>query len=212
MPAASSGGFATTRPTGWAVHRGRSAGWLRRYHRPVRRWAGALPLAAALLAGCTDGADDPTVLSSASPTPSPSPSISPPPSEATPQGAAAFARYWYDVLNQAGASGNTTLLRQLSAPQCQTCANFIGSIETVYPKGRFRGGRHLVRFAEAPAFSGRTAQVSILVDIGRTDVLDSSGKVLQSEPAAEGVELEMTLSRRDSGWIVIDLVELSGKQ
>lgn len=174
----------------------------------MRRWAGALPLAVALLAGCTDGADDPTILPSASTTASPSPTISPPPSAATPQGAAAFARYWYDVLNKATATGDTKLLRQLSSPDCRSCSRLITSIDAIYAGGgHVRGGGYAIRLAEAPALrAGDAATVTVIYDLPPAEEVTVDGKVVQRFPETRNGEAEIALRRLDRGWVVADLI------
>ncbi|MCW2680350.1 MAG: hypothetical protein JWM62_1751, partial [Frankiales bacterium] len=112
-------------------------------------------VAAACLVGLVGGCSSDPKPAPLPPVPSasPAPSALPLPSEAaaeTPQGAAAFARYYMDVITQALSSGDATLLRTLSDADCGGCTNFIGAAEGGEPGGRIEDARLVVEFAEAP--------------------------------------------------------------
>ncbi|WP_341231172.1 DUF6318 family protein [Nocardioides salarius] len=102
--------------------------------------AGAAVLA---LAGC--GGDDPTP-QVADPTPTASVSASPSASAAvekeawekkTDDGAVAFVEHWLEVFNEAETTGETQVLEDLSAPGCETCANFVEITNDIYGAGGF---------------------------------------------------------------------------
>ena len=89
--------------------------------------------------------------------PKPSPFTPPPPSTASPNaatpvlpeaakanteaGAKAFVHYWAEVLNHALTTGDTSLLKTLSAPTCHTCAAVAKVLDSTYASGGyFQGG------------------------------------------------------------------------
>ncbi|WP_235499933.1 DUF6318 family protein [Aeromicrobium sp. Leaf289] len=79
-------------------------------------------------------------------TAAPSSSSSPPPisgqaSEATPEGAVAFANSWVASLNYAMETGDTTQLSDMSSDGCGGCDSYIGKVDGIYGAGgRLTGG------------------------------------------------------------------------
>ena len=160
---------------------------------------------AAALAGCSDDPEPRTLppLASASP----SPSVVPMPSEAaaeTPEGAAAFARYYFDVVVNAGfATGDAALLRSVSHPDCDGCNNLIQAVEEeVAPGERIEGGIFEVVFSEAPPVEAGDVIVDLRYGVSELRVLDSDGKVLRRTPADLGIDAQLRLVRQGRGWIV----------
>jgi len=173
--------------------------------------------AAALLAGCSgDPEPAPTALPPL-PSASPSPSSSPPsaspvplPTEAraaTPQGAAAFARYFYATLNAAYDSLDNRQLLTLVDPGCRTCANYVRDIAAAHAKGeRFQGGGFKVRFAEAPAFSGSLVVVDVTYDAAALTIYNRDRGVRRRLPSQTNLQTGVQLQRRADGWRVVRVV------
>ena len=94
-----------------------------------RRLAGLCCLPLLALAGCSGAQEDPEPIirtDAASESPA-SPSAEPgkrPWQKRTKAGAVAFVRHWVKVFNEAGASGDTRELREISAPGCTSCTQF----------------------------------------------------------------------------------------
>ncbi len=84
------------------------------------------------LAACSGGPEDdpePIIRSDAA---SESPSAEPTPEpweKRTKAGAVAFVKHWVDVFNEAGATGDTTELREISAAGCESCEQFADIID-----------------------------------------------------------------------------------
>ncbi len=170
-----------------------------------RGWVAICAVAAATLAGCSGGdGPAPTVLSSISPRSSSSTPVSSAPTALTPQGAAAFARYFFTVLDTAYNTGDTTTLESISAPECVACRRYISSIRQVYDDGgRFEGGSTTVRFAEAPRLSTSTqAEVDAVFDISAIRALANDGSEIFNEDAIPGRRVTIQLSRREGSWRV----------
>ena len=56
-------------------------------------------------------------------------------------GAANFVAYWVKVANFASASGDTSLLREVSSPECDACSDYADLYERTHSSGGFiRGG------------------------------------------------------------------------
>ena len=56
-------------------------------------------------------------------------------------GAANFVAYWVKVANYASASGDTSVLREISSPQCDACNDYADLYERTHTSGGFiRGG------------------------------------------------------------------------
>lgn len=156
------------------------------------------------LVGCSDDPEPRTLppITSASP----SPSVVPMPSEAaaeTPEGAAAFARYWIATLESALATGDASQLRSLSGPTCSSCTNLIGAAEDVKAQGQsIEGAGFAVDFAEAPPLEEGEVVVELRYRRASGKLLNSQGEVV-SQIAPEGpINAQMRLSRQGSSWIV----------
>jgi len=144
-----------------------------------RHSAAAALLIAAVLTGtaCTSGQTSPGAAPSsgtpatsapATSTPTPTPTASYKPADAsgraqnvpvpvlpeaakaeTKEGLEAFARYWFDQLNFAYETGNTSGLASITSNRCEFCANVTRSLESNYKgDGWLAGGR-----IEAPSIS-----------------------------------------------------------
>lgn len=142
----------------------------------------------------------PVAAPSASPTP---PAI---PSEAvpdTPQGAAAFARFYLELLNQAFAEGDATTVRALSDPGCGTCMNLIGAIEEKPSLGeRVEGGDYEVVFAEAPPVEAGDVIVDVRYSLTEVRVYGPDGALLRSTPAQTNIDSQIRLLRGADAWFV----------
>ncbi len=158
------------------------------------------------MAGCAGDGGSPSTLptltasapSTTTPTSTPTGFAAP-----TPEGAAAFARHWIDVLNIAAASGRTTELRKLGAPGCRACDAFAESIDAIWKNGSIQGGVFKVRFAEAPKVTA-TATVGVFLQysVSSTKHLDRQARVVKSVPARSNITSEMVLARSGPNWLV----------
>jgi len=167
---------------------------------------------AALLAGCSGDPEStptalPPLLPSASPSPSaPSASPVPLPSEATaatPQGAAAFTRHYFAVLNEAYRTPDTAALRQLSDPGCNSCSNFIREVDDLRQKGHhYEGGSFVLRSVEAPPVEGGDVVLDVVYANGETRELDAAGQQVSSFPPRSVTPGQVRLLRRDARWTV----------
>ena len=78
--------------------------------------------------GTTTAAPDPTVTE---------PTLPDQARRNTPEGAAAFVGYWIQTLNFAARTGETRLLRRISAPRCEGCSSYASLFERTYSAGGY---------------------------------------------------------------------------
>lgn len=182
----------------------------RRYPRTVTiRTVAALSATVTLvLSGCSSD-PEPKVLPPA-PSAAPSTGALPLPSEAaaeTPQGAAAFTRFYFSEVNRSYALLDPAPVRALSAPDCNSCKNIIEDIERLKAAGlTVAGDRFRLEFAEAPPVG---ADASAIVDF-RFDAdpyveKDAAGKVVRDLPSQEDQDGQAKLVRQGTGWVLSGL-------
>lgn len=181
---------------------------LSRYDPAVNvRLVGVGLLSAVLVAACGSEPEQPRTLPPISAAPSPSASAEPevPPSAQaeTPEGAAAFARFFYEQVGRAFAEKDPEIIRRLSAPGCEACTLFVDSLTKLRDNNeRASQFSFEVVFAEAPAPTGEEVRVDVIYNTPDIQRFDASGKVIYEEAAAQGEQVEMTLTRGGSGWLV----------
>lgn len=140
------------------------------------------------------------------PSVSPTPLMLPLPSEAaaaTPQGAAAFTRYYMEVLSDALASGDAAQLRALSDAGCGGCTNFIGAVEGGRPGERIEDARIVVEFAEAPPLQDEETIVIFRYKREAGALLAADGSIVASIAPEAPINAEIRLKRRGGSWLVL---------
>lgn len=119
-------------------------------------------------------------------------------------GAANFVLYWVKVSNYAALTGDTDLLRTISAPDCEGCKRYIDLYERTYAAGGyFRGGSRTVEHVNATA-DGNDFYISadLQAEAGSFK-LDSSASRRASE--AETTSVTFRATRDDSSWSMTDI-------
>ena len=193
--------------------------------------SGALVVLACLASsGCTGGPDDNVTAPTFAPvpseqepsaTPSAEPSASEPDptgqapvppelpqaaTQQTPEGAAAFATWWFDTLNYATATGDTRALAEASLPECETCTGFRDRIADAYSTGgRIEGGALGVQVQPAPLVQDGVATMQVSGEAGAGVVKTASGET-KTELTAETVNIVMAVAWTGERWIVGELV------
>ena len=119
-------------------------------------------------AGATETPSSPTTeTSETSETKPAEPTLPPEAQEATKEGAEAFARFYWAVVNYAQETGEVDLLRTLDRESCGGCRGGVQSIDRVYSQGgRMFGGEHTVLSARAEVSptGGMTVEVKLKVE------------------------------------------------
>ena len=156
------------------------------------------------LVGCSDDPEPRTL--PPVPSASPSPSVVPMPSEAaaeTPEGAAAFARYFFAVVNAGLESGDAGHLRKISSPDCGGCRSLASAIEEEPSAGeRIVGGLFDVLSAESPPVDAGDVIVEVSYAVSEIKVYGSDGAILRSTAAVPRTNGQVRLLRNGQGWIV----------
>lgn len=161
---------------------------------------------AASLVACSDDSEPrtlPPVPSASSPTASvPMPSEA---AAATPEGAAAFARYFFDVVvDEAYAALDAARVEALSTDACDSCKNIVDDVQRLRSAGlSVAGERFKIAFAEAPP---PDVDGSVVVDFRFTSdpyvERGADGGVIRQEPAQVDQDAQVKLVRRGSAWAV----------
>lgn len=174
----------------------------------VRR-VGLLAVLCAALVACSGGGGKAVVLpkisasspASASPDPVPTAAKAP-----TPEGAAAFARFFYARVTEAFAAKDPSLLAVLSEPGCKTCQRYLASLTRLRDRNeRVTPVVFQILFAEAPSNNGMTARVDVQYNAPATTRYDSSGRVIYQEKAAARVNETVELVRRAGAWKIAEI-------
>jgi len=172
-------------------------------------------VAALLSAGCSSEAGEPDALpslpsTSTSPSAAPSSAVPASAQAETPQGAAAFARFFYEQVALGFQTQNPDLVRQISLPSCESCNRYVQSITSVREQDlRVEGGDFTILFAEAPsAETGGRARVDVAWNFAEVKYYDATGALVNTGPAVAGVEETMQLVRREGSWVVESLVQV----
>ncbi len=173
----------------------------------------AAAVAVVALFGCTDDQPGtaPTTLPSITLTPSapatPSDPAAPsptPPAQAsahTPDGAAAFVRFYIDLINTAYATGASQPLRAYATDECDSCTSIAGAVDDIYADGGRAIGGQLTINTLTPTGVAEGVQTSVVVDAS-TDAyqrIDSSGAVVEDLPSVRRL-LIVDLGWTNSAW------------
>ena len=166
------------------------------------------------VAGCSgSGSDQPKVLP---PVPSATVAVTPTPTTtalpmvvpsaavpATPQGAAAFARFYFDRLNEAFRQASPSLTHSFVDPACKTCANFTAAVNRVHIAGDHVVGQVFsVVSAEAAPPSQGFVLVDMFVDLPSTSQVNASGKVVDVSAKQPRLHYSVFLRRVATHWLV----------
>ncbi|MDQ3610347.1 MAG: DUF6318 family protein [Actinomycetota bacterium] len=164
-----------------------------------------LALAVVLLAGCTSDEKEPTVLPPA-PSVSPSPPLPSFPLEAmneTSEGASAFARYYFDLLNQAYAGADATVVQRVTASGCGGCDALIAVIQRLKEdRQRSVGGEYRILSAIAPAVIDGDVIVDVSYDRSAGQIVNEKNVIVESGAPVPRTDAQLRLIRRDGSWLV----------
>lgn len=126
--------------------------------------------------------------------------------EETPEGAAAFAEWWFETLNYATATGDTDDSRGALQEECATCQGFAGRIRTAYESGgRIVGGLIDVQINPSAAVQEGIASTPVTATATAGEVLNADGSIA-TVLNAEQVNLVVAVAWTGSGWVIGDVV------
>jgi hypothetical protein len=166
-----------------------------------------LALVAALVAGCSGGSggsgNKPSSLPTLTgPPPSASPAAVPEAAKAkTALGADAFVRFYFEQLNVAFSTSDSSIIRRYSDPACQTCNNYAKALEG-NAKHLIRGASFLVSDVAVPPIEANGSIASVGGSIPARQVVDGAGSVIENLKSDGRFHFQVNVIRRESGWIV----------
>jgi len=167
------------------------------------RATAALGVGAALLTASCAGSDPggsgrtaPAALGTAAPT------VPAAARAATPEGAAAFARYFFEVYDHAFRTSDTTALRSVCTPDCTFCRLVTTIVDSAREKGtHVEGGRTIVTAADArPGSTTGWTLLTVHYDTEASRTLTRSGAVETQAPANPGQRLNVAVSWTGDHW------------
>ncbi|MDR1999715.1 MAG: DUF6318 family protein [Frankiaceae bacterium] len=120
-------------------------------------------------------------------------------------GAAAFAVFSEQAWDWAMATGDTSLVRAVSDPDCSDCSDFADLVEQDVADGmRYVGGRVVLRgpaTLDSPLSVAGTA-VTVPISAGEWSVYDAAGNPYGDPQPAREVDDQRTLVWRSDRWWV----------
>lgn len=171
------------------------------------RQVAIVPVLALTLAGCSgEPQAAPKPLPTVEPTVSPTPVALQVPESAKPAttvGAAAFARFYLQVMHEAVITGDMTQFDALSDPTCSFCTDVSRTAKQLTAAGNtFTGGGYTVLSAEATQDRPNAdALVDVLFDRAAGEQRAADGSVVMRSPAKSRGFLQIQTRRKGEGWI-----------
>jgi hypothetical protein len=134
-----------------------------------------------------------------SPTPTPSPTRSKP---ADPKAEVdAFVHEYFEAVNDASRTGNTTAWRSLMTDDC-VCQELAQSIEDSWAAGSISGLKWIVQDVFVQGVSRSDAQLLVTYDVSEHDDLDRDGNVRDHYPESRNAKDALTLQASRGRWRV----------
>lgn len=189
-------------------------------------WVVVAVVVALAVGGCV-GEPEPArttdVVRTPSATGSPEPSRPPKPAlperpvamaEATTDGAAAAATYFFELYDYAFATGDSTPFRRLSAPGCVYCTRTIDQMEQAVEDDQLtqRDPSEISDLTVVEIRPGEWFNVELRRTQGAIRLLADDGSVLVEEPTGSPLHFGVAMSWTDAGWSVDEVGLISELQ
>lgn len=192
----------------------------------ARRWYAALAAGALALGlgACNGGGDDPPTTTTSSSSSSSTTSTATPstttttsagtatidpaklPPEAqkhTPEGAAAFVKYYFDQVNEAWTTPDATLLPKLADSGCKSCDGLQSTAQSLADKKRKYEANPVTVTKVTPFDGGPQGQqfVRVFITQHAVNIVDASGSVVDKDKAGKGARTASVVWRGKS-WVL----------
>jgi hypothetical protein len=124
----------------------------------------------------------------------------------SPEGAAAFATYWFQLLDYATRTGDVSKLEELSSPACADCRRVATTIKRGYAGGgKLQGGSYTVRTANSGGISGNEdPPIDVVFDRSPRSAIGPNGEARGSLQGASFVVCRVLLQWKN-GWKILTL-------
>ena len=104
----------------------------------------------------------------------------------TKEGLEAFTRYWFEQLNFAYQSGDTTGVQAVTSPNCEYCANITNSLATNYQGNRWLvGGKITVPAATTSFERGADGNYQVVLQVQQETISYYDGAGSEFRPATK---------------------------
>jgi predicted lipid-binding transport protein (Tim44 family) len=185
---------------------------------PGRRLTATLLGAGLLLTGCSgEAADTPgatlppaTSTPSASATATAADEVPPEAKAATPEGAAAFVRHFYERIERAYAERDPEVLRPVVDADCEACNGLLAAVARLRDDNNTLASpyRITVKDVVVPGLEAGQTEVVALAIFDESELvrLDESGVEQARLPALSGVAQDVRLMRVGESWRVEEVV------
>lgn len=123
--------------------------------------------------------------------------------------AQSLVRRFYATISVAARTGDTHLLRSMTARNC-TCNAVASFIEESSRDGRITGFTYSMLVVKAEEIRPNLVSVTVVYSVPEVRVLSNTGAVLQRAPRITRRQSVVTLIRQASGWVVDHIDRLPG--
>jgi serine/threonine protein kinase len=133
-------------------------------------------------------------------------------SPATAEGATTFVHFWFETLDVAVRTGDTSILEAASSPSCDACRDVIQVIRDGYREGGvLRGGSYSVRVVNADDFfSADRPAVRAVFDRSPRSAVDADGQQHDVFPGGTFLTCQVLLERANGHWRVLEIFSPGG--
>ncbi|MEO9140368.1 MAG: DUF6318 family protein [Jatrophihabitans sp.] len=127
----------------------------------------------------------------------------------SPPGAVDFTLFWFESVDWAYATTDSTLARQQFSKLCTGCERFMKNIidESARKNEHFRGGRLSVTtraLAKNDGHNGSSAVVDTRVNQTKFKLVSAQGKTVDTSNGVSGARFRTWLAWLDGRWVVVD--------
>ena len=173
--------------------------------------AGPTPLATPTAGSASPTSPTPTTTPPASATttaPTASTSVPATARAHTSAGAEAFARFYFERVNQAFQGSGSNVLVGLYDPRCISCRNFAKNVDRLYNvRHKIEPAPYVVDvFTELPESTGELRIFSAALVHRNSNVIAADGSIVRKD-REERTLVELALLWTNGGWIVRDLAQ-----
>ncbi|MCU1520891.1 MAG: hypothetical protein JWN19_1276 [Arthrobacter sp.] len=133
----------------------------------------------------------------------------------TKEGLEAFARYWFQLLSYGYETGDTTLIKTVTAPTCAPCAEAAKEIQDWHQAGRWLVGGQITTPAVETTFSiGADGAYKVAVQAHQAPLtyVRADGTVAQEGQEKDDTGNLLLIAYRNHAWHVDDVGKIVGQK